>query len=163
MQRIRAGAVGVAVGVAVILAGCQPPRTTDAADAAEAMRAADSAWLKAFTDRDLEGVVSAVEPSGHILPPNAPIVTGEEGARGMINEMFAMPGLSLSWDVTRVAVAESGDLGYTAGTYEMTFNDASGAPVSDRGKFVTIWRKQADGSWKVAEDAFNSDMPASGS
>ncbi len=161
MQRIRAGAW--AVGVAVMLAGCQPPRATQNADAAEAVRAADSAWLKAFTDRDLEGVVTAVDPSGYILPPNAPIVTGEEGTRAMISEMFAMPGLSFSWDATRVAVAESGDLGYTAGTYEMTFNDAEGNPVSDRGKFVTVWRKHADGSWKVLEDAFNSDLPAPGS
>jgi ketosteroid isomerase-like protein len=161
MRRIRAGAV--AVGAAIVLAGCQPPRTIDAADAAAAMRAADSTWLRAFTDRDLEGVVTAVDPSGNILPPNAPVVTGQEGARAMVTEMFATPGLSFSWDVTRAEVAESGDLGYTAGTYDMTFNDAEGNPVSDRGKFVTVWRQQADGSWKVLEDAFNSDLPAPGS
>lgn len=157
MQRIQAGVM--AVSIAVVFAACQEPRAGRDADAAEAVRAADSAWLKAFTDRDLEGVVTAVEPSGYILPPNAPIVAGHDGARAMVAEMFATPGLSFSWDATRVAVAESGDLGYTAGTYEMTFNDPDGNPVTDRGKFVTIWRRQSDGTWKVVEDVFNSDLP----
>lgn len=161
MQPIRAGAL--AAGVAVVIAACQAPPAGRDGDAAEAVRAADAAWLKAFTDRDLDGVVTAMEPTGYILPPNAPVVIGHEGARAMVSEMFATPGLSFAWDVTRVGVAESGDLGYTAGTYDMTFNDASGNPVVDRGKFVTIWRKQADGSWKVAEDVFNSDLPAAGS
>jgi ketosteroid isomerase-like protein len=161
MQWIRAAVL--AAGVAVVIAACQRPSAGRDGDAAEAVRAADAAWLKAFTDRDLEGVVTAVEPSGRILPPNAPIVTGQEGARAMVSEMFAMPGLSFSWDVTRVEVAESADLGYTAGTYDMTFNDAQGNPVADRGKFVTVWRRQADGSWKVVEDVFNSDLPAAGS
>ena len=39
--------------------------------------------------------------------------------------------------------------------------DASGKTIKDHGKFVEIWKKQADGSWKCAVDMFNSDLPAS--
>src|ERR1700686_3492224 len=42
----------------------------------------------------------------------------------------------------------------------MSFNDASGRPVVDTGKYVTVWHKRADGSWKAVADIFNSDLPA---
>jgi ketosteroid isomerase-like protein len=41
----------------------------------------------------------------------------------------------------------------------LTTPDPAGKPVTDRGKYVTIWKKQADGSWKVIADIFNSDLP----
>jgi ketosteroid isomerase-like protein len=50
--------------------------------------------------------------------------------------------------------SHSGDLGYSTGTYTATFGE-----MTDKGKYVTIWRKQSDGSWKVTEDMFNSDLP----
>jgi ketosteroid isomerase-like protein len=38
-------------------------------------------------------------------------------------------------------------------------NDPKGSPIMDRGKYVAVWKKQADGSWKVAAESFNSDLP----
>jgi len=57
-------------------------------------------------------------------------------------------------------VAQSGELAYLSGTYELTLNDASGKPVKDRGKYVEVWKKQADGTWKATVDIWNSDLPA---
>ena len=48
---------------------------------------------------------------------------------------------------------------YTSGTTEMNFKDASGKTNHDKGKYLTVWKKQADGSWKVLYDMFNSDLP----
>ena len=52
-----------------------------------------------------------------------------------------------------------GDLGYTFGSNEISLNDAKGARVTTEGEYVTIWRKQADGSWKAVVDIGNSDAP----
>ena len=41
----------------------------------------------------------------------------------------------------------------------MTVTLPGAAPIEDRGKYLTIWRKQADGSWKVQRGTFNSDLP----
>jgi len=60
-------------------------------------------------------------------------------------------------------VAKSGDLGFVSGTYELTMNDASGKPVNDRGKYVEVWEKKADGKWKCGTDTWNSDLPAGSS
>jgi len=40
--------------------------------------------------------------------------------------------------------------------------DPKGVASADHGKFVEVWRKQADGKWKCAVDIFNSDIPVSG-
>jgi len=48
-------------------------------------------------------------------------------------------------------VAGSGDIGYTSGTYEMSM-----AGASEKGKYVTVWKKEGD-AWKVTEDIFNAD------
>ena len=51
------------------------------------------------------------------------------------------------------------DLAYDRGTYSMTVTPPGAAPIEDRGKYLTIYRKQADGSWKIARVMFNSDLP----
>jgi len=58
-------------------------------------------------------------------------------------------------------VAQSGDLAFSSGAYEVTLNDPTGKPVNDRGKFLEVWKKQADGKWKCTMDIWNSDLPAS--
>jgi ketosteroid isomerase-like protein len=50
-------------------------------------------------------------------------------------------------------------MGYTLGTFVFQMSLPDGSTLTDNGKFTTIWKKQADGSWKVAVDTFNSDVP----
>jgi ketosteroid isomerase-like protein len=42
----------------------------------------------------------------------------------------------------------------------MTENDAAGKPMTDKGKYLEVWKKQADGTWKCVVDMFNTDLPA---
>ena len=56
--------------------------------------------------------------------------------------------------------AQSGDLAYVVGTYQITPNNDKGKPMEDRGKLVEVWKKQTDGKWKVVADIFNTDLPA---
>ena len=159
MTATRRGAL--VVGLIAALSACQPP-ADQSASAAEAVRAADIAWAKAFSSKDLAGAVGFVDSTGSILPPNAPIVTGAAAVRAMFEGYYALPDLSGAWQPTQVEAAHSGDLAYSTGTYELSFKDPSGKPVTDRGKYATIWRKQADGSFKVVLDIFNSDSPPPG-
>jgi ketosteroid isomerase-like protein len=70
-----------------------------------------------------------------------------------------MPGLSLSWSPEKVEVSRSGDLAYTQGAYLLTAPDAKGKPMTDHGKTLEIWKKQADGSWKCIADMWSSNLP----
>jgi hypothetical protein len=45
------------------------------------------------------------------------------------------------------------------GAYQMTTKSPRGQLVEDHGKFLEVWKKQADGKWKVVADVYNSDLP----
>jgi ketosteroid isomerase-like protein len=151
----------LAVGMVVGLIGTQALHAqpdTRAADE-QAIRETDMAWAKVGAAKDLERVLAFFTDEASEFPPNAPIATGKEARRKVWSEYFATPGFAFSWQPTKVEVSRGGDLGYSMGTYELTTHDPTGKPVTDRGKYVTVWKKQADGTWKVVADIFNSDLP----
>src|SRR5438309_706816 len=129
--------------------------------AEQALRGADDAWSKAAASKDLEKTIAYYSNDASVLPPNAPIATTKEAIKKVWADLLASPGLVISWKATKVEVAKSGDLGFVSGTYEITVDDASGNPTTDKGKYVEVWEKQADGNWKCGTDTWNSDMPAS--
>jgi uncharacterized protein (TIGR02246 family) len=116
-------------------------------------------WVDAANAKDVERMVSGFTDGASVLPPNAPIATGKEAIRKVWSELAEMPGLSESTQVTKVEVSRMGDLAYSFGTYESTSNDPEGNPVTERGKWVAVYKKQPDGSWKAVLDIWNSDQP----
>lgn len=126
----------------------------------QALRDLDDQWSKAAGAKDLDKTVSYYAEAAVVMPPNAPSATTKEAIRNAWKELLASPGAAISWKTTKVEVAQSGDIGYSSGTYEFTMNDATGKPVPDRGKYLEVWKKQADGKWKCVMDIWNSDLPA---
>ena len=63
----------------------------------------------------------------------------------------------LTWSAVGADIASSGDLGYTWGNYEFVSKDKDGNQHVERGKYTTVWKKQTDGSWKVALDMGNKN------
>jgi ketosteroid isomerase-like protein len=60
--------------------------------------------------------------------------------------------VKLEWTAKFVDVSASGDLGYTFGTFSYAAVDGSGLPVSVKGIFHTVWKRQADGNWRFVWD-----------
>jgi ketosteroid isomerase-like protein len=125
----------------------------------QALRDLDAQWSKAAGTKDLDKTVSYYSHDAIVMPPNASAAMTKEAIRKVWQDLLASPGLAVSWKATKVEVAKSGDLACLSGTYELTTNDANGKPVPDRGKYVEIWEKQADGKWKCGADIWNSDLP----
>jgi ketosteroid isomerase-like protein len=61
------------------------------------------------------------------------------------------PAVRLSWSPSFVQVSQAGDLGYTTGPYELRSTDPKETDVA-YGRFVTVWRRQPSGAWRVALD-----------
>ena len=129
--------------------------------AEQSLRDTDAAWSKAAASKDLDKTLSYYSDDATVLPPNTSAATTKEAIRKIWQDMLASPGLVISWKATKVEVAKSGDLGFVSGTYELTMNDATEKPVTDKGKYVEVWEKKADGKWKCGTDTWNSDLPAS--
>lgn len=68
----------------------------------------------------------------------------------------------LTWTPTDGMMGPSGDMGYTWGHYEGHSKDANGNPVTTSGRYMTVWRREKDGSWKVVLDAGADEPPTGG-
>ena len=161
--------IGILISSLVLIGltlACQqppPPSPPDTRAADErAVREADAAWSKAAAAKDVEAYLAFFAEDALVLPPNAPMLTGKESMRKGLSEEMANPGFALSWQASKAEASRGGDLAYSIGTYQVTMKDAKGKPVTDRGKYMTVWKKQPDGKWKVAADIYNSDLPAPG-
>jgi uncharacterized protein (TIGR02246 family) len=144
----------------VLISGCNWQASPDnrAIDAAY-IRDLDAQWSKTAAAHDLNGTLSYYSDDAVLLPPNAPVANTKDAIRAIWAELTA-PGVAISWQASKVEVAKSGDLAYSIGSYTLAMQDPQGKLISDKGKFMEVWKKQPDGKWKTVADTYNSDLPA---
>lgn len=158
---IRASALVLVLLLVALATACQTQADTRAADEA-ALKKLDDEWSRAVGARDVEKTVSFYSDDAVMMPPDIPTLTGKEPIRALWRSMLESPSFSGGWQATKIEVARSGDLAYVSGTYEFNETDAGGRPIADKGKYVEVWKKQADGNWKCVADMFNSDLQTAG-
>ncbi len=142
----------------LVALGCSGPPEKLAVDLqaeSSALMKADEAWFESH--EDIEEFLTFLADEAIFMPDGAPVARGDS-IRTTWEQLISMPGFNLEWRATSAQVAEAGDMGYTIGTYELTV-EQDGASMITVGKYVTLWGKQADGSWKVVVDCFNADGP----
>lgn len=61
----------------------------------------------------------------------------------------------LSWTPEGGALSADGSMGYTWGHYEG--QSLTGATPAQQGRYMTVWKREADGTWKILLDASNED------
>ncbi len=125
------------------------------------LRDLDAQWSKAAAAKDLEQTVAFYSDDAIVLPPNATSAATKETVRNLWKDLLAAPGLVISWRPSKVKLGHNGAMAWVSGAYELTMNDVGGKPINDRGKYLEVWEKQADGNWKCAADMWNSDLAVS--
>jgi len=138
-----------------LLAGCNDTKTVNLEKERAALRDAYTAADKVAhgaPPTNVEKLLDFYADDAAVYPPGMPIVVGKDA----LKTVFA----GMTFTKVRVTslnaeVAAGGDVGYTTGTFDVQVNDHS-----EPGKYVTVWKKAADGSWKIAQDIFNSDTGA---
>ena len=160
-MRLRTALLFFLVSSAFVTTSCAPSIQGDSRAAEEAkLRALDEQWSATAARNDLEGTVAFYADDAVVLPPNAPIARDRKSIRESWAGLLGAHN-TVSWKASKAEVAASGELGYLYGTYSLSLHDPKGGPpVSDTGKFVEIWKKQAGGEWKCIVDTYNSDLPA---
>jgi ketosteroid isomerase-like protein len=131
----------------------------DSPAAEAAARRADADWAAAAGTADVDSWMSFYAADTIVLLPNDQLASGDELVRHAVTRLLALPHLSVAWHPIEVKVARSGELAFIIATYELRYDDSRGGPVSDRGRRLEMWRKQAGGSWKCIVDAWNLDAP----
>jgi ketosteroid isomerase-like protein len=139
------------------LTGCSSGSSS--ADA-KAIQARSELWSKAGAVKDSASFATFYADDATVMFPHEPAFRGMDSIKAVLTPMMQDPNFALTFTTDKVEV--SGILAYTQGTVSSKSTGRDGKPLSDTGKYLTVWKKQADGSWKAIEDIFNSDLPAAG-
>jgi ketosteroid isomerase-like protein len=143
--------------VALLALGLMSARAqrVDQKTAAAAIIKADADFNQAVADRDLTRFLSFVgEPATFNggLPEE---IHGRDAVAKDWAPYFQANGPRVTWTPTEGEILGHGDLGYTVGTWERRARPGTQPPDS-RGNYLTVWKKQADGAWRVAFDTGSS-------
>ena len=144
-------ATWIALGMA--LAGCAQQAAAPPADL-EVLMEADRAFAEAVAQGGTEAWVSWFATDGAQIQPGSGEIMGHDAIRSLMAGLDD-PNFKLSWKPLRADIAASGDLGWTTGSYVSEGVGPDGEPRRGQGRYVTIWRKGADGAWKVVMDLGN--------
>ncbi len=129
-------------------AGSMTAAPTDA----RTLREADLALARAVDQRD-RGSFAALLAEDAIFAGGGAPLRGRAAVLGGWAGFFEPQGPRMSWAPELAEMARSGDLGYTVGRYLFEGRDASGQSVKREGRYVTVWRREADGAFRVAADS----------
>jgi ketosteroid isomerase-like protein len=128
----------------------------------DALLAADRAFDAATAERKIDGFSSFLADNAATLRADQPVLRGKAALRQDWKPLLENKSMSLRWQPISAEISKSGDLGYTVGSYTITRKDEKGSAVQGTGKYLTVWRLQKDGSWKVEFDTGVPDTsPAS--
>jgi ketosteroid isomerase-like protein len=135
-----------------------PERDATLDDAGTEIDRVYQTFSRAYAEADVQLLMDSVyAPGGFYLPPGSPILRGQDQFRGQFSflERFTGgrgPGPDISFDIVDRDV--SGDLAYDIGVYTLRSPLGPGDEPG-RGKFIVIWKRNADGDWRIHADGFS--------
>jgi uncharacterized protein (TIGR02246 family) len=161
----RFSAIGPMLVLFLSFTGCTqtPPAAPPDTRAADQKAISDDevAWVADWKSKDLERIVSHYADDAIVMEPGMPEMKGKDAIRAGTKAFLSDKNFALSFTPTSVEASKGDDLAYSRGTFTATMTDAKAKkPVTETGKYVTVYRKQADGSWKAILDINNVDAPA---
>jgi len=142
--------------VSVALAGCKQNNIDTKTEGKKLMQLSRD-WSKSAATDSIEKTLSFWAEDAIVMSPGEPALKGKQAIRGMIEGTSKIPGFKIKWEPLSVVVSKSGDMAYMIEQNQITVNDTLGNPITQYNKSVTIWRKEADGSWKNVVDMWNAE------
>lgn len=136
-------------------------KTTNAnpdADKAAATKAHD-VLEGAFHNSDCNAMVANAASDAVLEPPDGAAAKGVDGVKNWCTPMFTNM-KTKALDVSNKSMDVSGDIAVDHGDYDWTLAPAKGGKdVKSKGRYITIWHRQSDGSWKWTDLIWNSSEP----
>ena len=138
----------------IVLGGCNE-KTIDTKAEGERLMQRSRDWSRLAATDSVEKILSYYADDAVMMPPGQPPLKGKNAIREMVSGASKIPGFKISWEPLSVEISKSGDMGYMIEQNQITMNDSLGKPITEFNKSVTVWRKEADGSWKNIVDMWN--------
>ena len=144
----------------LLVAGCSgsaPPAA--AVDVAAIEKAAHGGYVAAINSNNIDTLMENLTDDVVYQAPGAPEVVGKAAVRDWIAGYFGA--YQTKWEKTSIGFTVNGDWAFERYTYKSTDTDKkTGEVITDIGKGINIYRRGADGKWRVSIDGWSSDKPA---
>jgi uncharacterized protein (TIGR02246 family) len=151
---------------ALILCSCAPP-PPDVAKVRKDIEAITEKAEQELLKGILDTTMAAYADDAVSLPNNEPMLKGKKALREHAQQMMAMGVKFTNVAFTTMDVQVSGSFAYEIGTYKMAIQIPGLPEMTDEGKYVTIYERAADGTWKIKVETWNTNRqpsaPAPGS
>jgi ketosteroid isomerase-like protein len=131
----------------------------DMSDMQEKVNQWNDEYVKATIHNDREKILSFYADDAISMPSYSPMIIGKDSLEAeMMREDTASSKIT-SFNLNSKKLISSGDLLIDIGTYDLTMNmQGMDEPIQDHGKYLTMYEKQSDGSWKIKAETWNSDI-----
>jgi len=134
------------------------PSASDQTESRQQLEAAAIGIWQAVARGDSAAILAHYADDELILGSGAPILQGKPAIAAFLEGLFGGNTLrDVKGNVKDIMI--SGDLAVETGTYAMTITPKNGNAVADKGKYIHVWKKSLDGSWKVVRYVPTSDIP----
>ncbi len=150
--------IALAAAASFLLASCSP-KEPDTALIKKTMADYNAASKAGMMGGDLDKPLSYFEDDGMEMPPNMAMAKGKDAIKAMWTQMSNSGMKVTALDLTPMDFQASGSLAYEAGNYEIAMSSPQMGEMKDKGKYLSVWHQQPDGSWKLRADTWNSDTP----
>jgi ketosteroid isomerase-like protein len=130
---------------------------SDPAAVKQALLKADRDFNAATQEHRLDGWMQYFDEDS-VIQRSKPVV-GKEAIRAELKEQWDNPNFHLTWDPDEAYPMPGGKIGYTRGHWTLTSKDEKGSPEKLTGQYLTIWRMNKQGEWKIIWDGGAADPP----
>jgi uncharacterized protein (TIGR02246 family) len=114
-----------------------------------------NAWVRAVNAKDIEWWSTYLAPNALFLPPGVQPLETEEAILEYYRQSFADPHFALDCQQLAVDVAQSGEMAWARGVCRVTFTSSDGQVANGNSRWLKVWLKQDDGSWKCRVNTWN--------
>ena len=122
----------------------------------------DAEWAKtAAAGTDIDAIVSYWSDDALVIPPAQPVLEGKAAIRAYVESSLRIPGFQIRWVSDTVTMSPDGQMAYMRSKNEVTVPGPAGAPMTLRGRALTVWRRDPDGQWRCVVDIWNDEPPTS--
>jgi uncharacterized protein (TIGR02246 family) len=162
-MRSRSRPHGLALAACLVLCGCttQQASTSASPRTASAVRRqieqAAARFSETFNRGDIAALAAMYDTGAVVFAPNAPPMAGRQNIEAFWSGARQQGFKTL--DLVVNSVEPIGNHAIELGSYTLVIQPPGQAEMTDRGKYMVIWKRQPDGTWKLYRDMFNTSMP----
>lgn len=123
----------------------------------EVIRQNNARFEQAIERQDAAALAALYTEDAHVMPSNSDAIAGRANIQAFW-ESVLQAGIKSGRLETR-ELEVGGDFAVETGRYQLVIHPAGTAPLADEGKYLVVWHREADGSWKLHRDMFSSNLP----